>query len=328
LHLFSKPFPLKGGITLRDRIFPGPMEGILEPVFCKILVRKKLVHTWITPYFRVTTGVPNLSTMKKFLEIFDCDKMPVIVQLMGKDIELIAKTAFFINENFNIAGINLNFACPSKTVCSKGAGGALLKDPSKMRIILNRIRDLCPNLSLSVKIRMAYENPDDISAIANELQQSEVDFVFIHFRTVSEAYKKVQNRTGRFELAKKAFDKTPLFLSGDILSLDDAIELGQSKFGDGLVIARGLIKTPWLIDDVRTYYNEETVIGVTSNRAIDFFCDMLELACEDNLCWNKHYFAEIGRYLFGVKSELFSEYKRVCHQDPQGILKYFKNELN
>ncbi len=327
MHLFSEPFVLKGGVTLHDRIFPGPMEGILEPVFCKILVRKKLVHSWITPFFRVTTGIPNFSTMNKFLHIFDCEKMPVIVQLMGTDIELVAKTALFINENFNIAGINLNFACPSKTVCSKDAGGALLKNPNKMQRILNRIRDLCPDISLSVKIRMGYEDANDIYNIADELKQSEIDFVFIHFRTITENYKKVSHRCRRFKNAKEAFNNIPLFLSGDILTLEDAIELGNSKCGDGLVIARGLIKTPWLIDDIRTYFNGDKIINNSSNNALNFYCDMLQLAIEDEQCWNKHYFAEIGRYIFGVKSDAFTLYKKVCSESPNNILKYFQTEL-
>jgi tRNA-dihydrouridine synthase len=325
LHSFCSPFELKGGIQLKDRVFPGPMEGILESVFCKTLTTKGLVHSWITPFFRVTTGVPNYATINKFLDIFECDSMPVIVQLMGSNTKLLAKTAQFINNNFPIAGINFNFACPSKTVCSKNSGGALLKDPVKIREIILETKELCPNLSVSIKMRIGYENPEELIRIAPELKKCGLDFIFLHFRTIIEGYRKVSMRKERFQFAKKHFKEIPLFLSGDIMNIEDIIECANSNTGDGIVIARGLIKTPWLIEDARIYLKTGLMPTQQNFKNIHFYCDMLKLACSDSKYWNKNYFAEMGRYLFGVKSEYFKIYKEVCNQNPEDILKKFES---
>ena len=328
LHPFLTPIKLKGNTILKDRIFPAPMEGILEPAFCKVLRKRKLVHSWITPFFRVTTGVPNLSTMKRFLKAFECDKVPVIVQLMGNNIELLAKTSLFIKENFPIVGINLNFACPSKVVCSKNAGGALLKSPTFISDILSSIEEVCPDISLSIKIRMGFEMPDEIIHISKALENNKLDFVFLHHRTIVENYKKVPGRLERFKMARQAFHSTPIFLSGDIFSIDDATELGNANVGDGMVIARGLIKTPWLIDDIREYFNHGAIKENQDNRPLEFFCDMLELAVENNVNWNKNYYAEIARYLFGVKSEGFETYKKNHNNSPEEIYSCFRSKLN
>ncbi len=80
---------------------------------------------WMTPFLRLTTACPRGKHLKTFLEPFAAGGVPVTVQLMGVDPDVIGEAAARFCD-LGAAGINLNFGCPSRQVTSGGAGGGAL----------------------------------------------------------------------------------------------------------------------------------------------------------------------------------------------------------
>lgn len=74
-------------------IWPGPMEGVMSAPFVRAVNRLGLVERWMTPFLRLTTACPRGKHLKTFLEPFAAGGVPVTVQLMGVDPDVIGEAA-------------------------------------------------------------------------------------------------------------------------------------------------------------------------------------------------------------------------------------------
>lgn len=308
---FLEPLSLKGGKSLPDRILPAPMEGILSPLFTKALAKQGHVKAWITPFYRVGVGnPPRMKKLQREIQFFLDTGMPVVVQLMGTDPELISLVAERFVSIEGVTGINFNFACPSKRVNHSGGGGACLQTPDLMCKILKETESRCKGVSISAKIRSGFNDPNQSLDILPRLRDSGCEWVTVHHRTVKEAYSKVENRLPRLEKAKEAWGELPFLASGDVFGVEDVLELEQSGFCDGVVIARGLIRKPLLLGEARKalLHPERKHDGDLHQRAqaYDFMESILKTSTEDlDTFWSHKYCMELARNLFGLKDPAF-----------------------
>ena len=124
-------------------VWPGPMEGIGKGGFVNAVNHLELVDRWMTPFFRLSQELPRRSKMASFISVFQPDKIPVCVQLMGVDPVLLGEAAVCFAE-LGATEINLNFGCPSSRVVSGGAGGGALKSPDKLADFCRIVRKQLP----------------------------------------------------------------------------------------------------------------------------------------------------------------------------------------
>lgn len=231
-------------------VWPGPMEGVGKGGFITAVNRLKLVPQWMTPFFRLSHELPRRSKMCSFLEPFQQSGVPVCVQLMGTEPELLGKAAR-IFAGMDIASINLNFGCPSSRVISSGAGGGALRHPEKLADFCAVVRSfLPPELPLSVKLRAGWEFPEEMEEILPLLADSpDVSKIFFHCRTVRELYSDIapEERLRRFSRAVELSGTTPVVINGDIDSVEYAEELIRFTGAAGVMIARPWMRDPWLL---------------------------------------------------------------------------------
>lgn len=244
-----EPLPLPGGQALPNRILPGPMEGITEGSFCRTLALRSFVRCWITPFIRLTTGVPRRSRLESRLAPYQGTGLPVIVQIMGHDISLLAAAARRLTE-LGVVGIDLNCACPTKTVIGNGAGGALLRRPEWIREALLALRAACPNVGISAKLRTGFSTPAALPELMAAVREGQPDFAILHYRTVEELYRRIPNGWERLARAKEMTGNVPLLASGDIYTAADALRLWHECRVDGVAPARGLLRNPRLLCDI------------------------------------------------------------------------------
>jgi tRNA-dihydrouridine synthase len=299
-------------ITLNDGIcippvLPGPMEGIMHPLFCRAVSELRLLPCWITPFLRISTAVPRKSKIQSFLSPFTETGIPVIIQLMGVSPELLAETAARAIK-LGVSGVNLNFACPSRQVLSSGAGGALLALPEQMNAIVCAVAKECRNHSFSIKIRTGRDNYNELLDIIPAIIDCypRPDFIAVHFRTVSEMYAKVVDPYDRIISAVKLAGKVPVIANGDILSVGDAMEMFKLTKCDGVMIARGLLKDPFLIKRLTFASDDELLPDVASGRNI-FFNKVMELVrCYPDEYWRRSWLIELANYMWGGGSSEFT----------------------
>ena len=252
------------------------MEGVTEGSFCAVMSRRALVRCWITPFIRLTTGVPRLVRLRSRLSVCTDSGLPVIVQVMGTDGGLLAATAARLASISGVVGIDLNCGCPSPIVLRNGSGGRMLQNPKWIRDTLLAIRDAAPTLGVSVKLRTGFEAPEEMRDILPLVAEAKPDFVILHFRTVRERYHEVPEGWRRFDTARALLPRTVLFGSGDLFDAKRCLELSDRHGLDGCAPARGLMRTPALCRDIETLCRGEACLPKVEN--MDFLREIAEEA--------------------------------------------------
>ena len=282
------------------RFFPGPMEGVMTPLFCQAFHELNLTKGWLTPYYRVTTNIPKNARLKEFIQPYMQNNLPVIVQLMGTNPSLLAKVAENMIE-LGVKGINLNFACPSGQVIKSGTGGALLQNIPLMLDILTSIKEALPAISLSAKIRLGFADWRESEKIIPALVETKfLDFIGIHFRTVKENYLPVSDGPERLKSILALMKNVPLIASGDIFAEKDVENMLQMGCA-GVMIARGLLRNPFLIRKL-----EGNKPPIEDERQY-FFKTLQKIARLDKNLYRKAKFIEYARMMWGKDSKQFSE---------------------
>lgn len=296
-NFWLKSLPLTHGAPLPSRVFPGPMEGIMLPLYCRVFHQLKLTDCWLTPFIRISNSTYKTAALEKFITPFTVSGLPVIVQLLGRDATLLSATVEQLKA-FNIAGINFNFACPSRKVMKKSNGGKALLEPKMITLLLEKIRSIVPDLSLSVKLRSGYNSAAEMQRIIPACLTADIDFIVMHYRTVTELYQPVNNGTERLKRAVELAGTVPVIGSGDIFTLEDAENMRHESGVAGVIAARGLLRDPWLIRRI-----QGVEIAGGKDNFFKLFAELIEQ--EPELSQGRGYMLEIARNLWGVASEQF-----------------------
>lgn len=232
----------------------APMEGLTDPLMRQILTQIACdlgrPYDWsVSEFIRVTQYVlPNHVFYKYVPELYHdaytSSGTPIHVQLLGSDPVLMAENAVKACELGALA-IDLNFGCPAKTVNNHRGGSILLNEPALMKNIISQVRNQVPkNIAVSAKIRLGYENWDNINDIRHAIADSGANWLTIHARTKSQGYKPPAywNKIAQFTDLP-----IPVIANGEIWTATDAkICMAQAQTPH-LMLGRGAVTRPDLI---------------------------------------------------------------------------------
>ncbi|OPZ27137.1 MAG: tRNA-dihydrouridine synthase C [Lentisphaerae bacterium ADurb.BinA184] len=310
LHPWLERLPLAGGHALPGRILPGPMEGVTGPSFCTVLTRHGLARCWITPFIRISDAVPRRARLGERLAPFLATGLPVVAQLMGTEAALLCHTAERL-QAMGVVGIDLNCACPSRTVIGSGAGGAVLRTPQSLRQTLLALRRVCGGCGLSVKLRSGFDRADELPAILDAVAAASPDFVVLHYRTVRENYDAVAGGWERLARARAVAPALTLIGSGDITTAADALRMHAQTGVAGVAPARGLLHNPWLLDDIECACRGGRPALRTPQEKAGLLGEIAEAAAAAGR-GGAGFLVEIARHMFGEDSPLFSALSRAA----------------
>lgn len=298
-----QPLRLRAGNSLPNHILPAPMEGIASTAFCAAMAARGLVRCWITPFIRISTGVPRPARLSSRIAPFTGTGLPVVVQLMGTDVAKLAATAARLAD-LGVAGVDLNCACPSPTVVRNGAGGACLRDPSWIRDALLALRRACPDCGVSVKLRSGFHTPAEMDMVLPAVRQAAPDYAVLHFRTVSEGYQAVPAGRQRLAQARELLQDVTLLASGDLFSLEDAAASYRVGSVDGVTPARGLLRNPWLLQEIEGACNGCCPALRQASDRIELLRDIALAARAAGITRNG-FATELAAHMFGSGHMLF-----------------------
>jgi len=287
---------------LPGRVLPGPMEGITAGAFCAVMNELKLVSVWVTPFIRVAEGILRPARIRDRLRAFA--PLPVVVQVMGTDIPLLAATAGRLAIEPGVIGIDLNCACPSPTVVANGAGGGRLRHPQWIRDALLALRQACPTTGISVKVRVGMQSDEELPRICQAVREGQPDFVMMHYRTVEEQYGAARHGLRRLARARALLPGVPLFGSGDLYTAEAAARMFAVAAVDGVTPARGLVANPWLLRDIEAACRGDDVPVRTEAEKREFLRRLIAEA-ERTGTWRSGFVLEVARHQFGREHPLF-----------------------
>ncbi|MCB9668372.1 MAG: tRNA-dihydrouridine synthase [Alphaproteobacteria bacterium] len=240
------------GYRIRDvAVEPGlalaPMEGVTDLTFRR-LIRSiggcGLVHTEFIPARNLKLSIRQALD----LAMFDADEHPIAIQIYGNDPEVMAEGARIVSD-LGADILDLNMGCPSKKVCQRSGGSALMKEPDLSRRIVAAMRAATP-LPFTVKMRAGWD-PDHRNApeIARMCEEEGAEGLAVHWRTRTDLYGGVRELDTIRRV--KASVSIPVIANGDIVDAVSALQTLEATGADGLMIGRGAMRDPWVFRQIQ-----------------------------------------------------------------------------
>lgn len=224
----------------------APMQDVTGLPFMKVIARRGSPDFFFTEFIRVhahsRVSPEILSSITE-----KPDERPVFAQLIGENLDDLRRVAREMN-SYPISGLDLNMGCPAPRVYRKNVGGGLLREPEKIRKIIEVLGEETKFL-LSVKMRIGFEDDRFFEPILEILTDSQVGLVSIHARTVKGGYKSAPS----YGHVKKAvrYLRCPVLLNGSVETGTHALSLREGTGAHGIMIGRAAIRNPWVFRQIR-----------------------------------------------------------------------------
>ena len=238
-----------GNYQIKGKVVLAPMAGITSEGYRKYL-NSFGVDICVTEMVSDMGLIYQNKETESYVK-FEKDQVLTGLQLFGSNpgnIQRACTIALKINPNIDF--IDVNMGCPVPKVTKTGAGSALMLNPKLAGDIIRALKEVTDK-PVTAKIRLGY-NEVNFKDVIKELENAGVDAIGIHARTRKELY----SGTPHFELLKDLRKEmsVPLMVSGNIYTLDDAINAINITGAEAVMVARGGVGNPFLITQIKHYY--------------------------------------------------------------------------
>ena len=235
------------------KVVLAPMAGITSFSYRKLMQKYGVALS----YTEMISDCGLIYGNKETSELLytDGSEGPLAVQLFGGSKETLVK-GIEILESMNIPYdiLDLNLACPVYKVTRNNGGSSWLKD---LVLLEEMIKEVVKKSSkpVSCKIRLGWDDSHiNVDEVCKILQDNGVSLIAIHARTTKQGY----TGKARYEELKnvRSILHIPFLISGDIFTVDDAINAMQITGADGVMIARGGTGNPLLVKEINSSFAE------------------------------------------------------------------------
>ncbi len=240
-----------GSIELKGNVILAPMAGITNLAYREFMKQFGVALTYTEMVSDCGLIYGNKETYK-YLETSSKER-PTAIQLFGGSKETLLQALDIIqNGNYNYDFIDINLGCPVPKVTKTGAGSMWLKREDELFEMMSALVK-ASNKPVTAKIRLGWDdNSINVENVVKLLEKAGVAMIAIHPRTRNQLYSGKANYE-RIKDIKKDLH-IPLVISGDIFTLESAIEAQKLTNADGIMVARGALGNPYLITQIDEYF--------------------------------------------------------------------------
>jgi len=236
------------------KIFLAPLSGITSHSFriiCKEYGADVLLSEMVSADGIIRGNKKSLNML-----YFTEKERPFGVQIFGSESFIIAEAAKIVSK-YNPDFIDINFGCPVRKIVQKGAGAALLKNPKKIKEIVETVLNNV-NIPVTAKIRSGWDvNHIICIELSKIFEKIGVSAVTIHPRTKSMMFKDKSDWSLIKDIKRNV--NIPVIGNGDIFNCFDAKKMFDETNCDHIMIGRGALGNPWIFKNIKNYLNNGIV---------------------------------------------------------------------
>jgi tRNA-dihydrouridine synthase len=225
-------------------LLSSPLQGFTDAIFRN--AQQKFfggIDTYYAPYIRYNRKMVIKGSYQRDLNPDANTNIILIPQVMTADADEFIYTIKYI-QSLGYSELNWNLGCPYPMVTNSGMGSGLICNTEKIDHILHRAHNET-DVTISMKMRLGYENSDEILRAIPILEKYPLKNIAIHARLGKQLYKGGVDLEG----FQKCLDiaKHTLYYNGDITSVS-AFNKMRAQFPsvEYFMIGRGLIADPFL----------------------------------------------------------------------------------
>lgn len=264
-----------GDIEIKNPIVIAPMAGISNNAFREICYKfgAGLV------YAEMVSDKAIVYENEKSLEMTYTSQVehPIAMQLFGGDVDTMVQAAKYLDTHSDCDIIDINLGCPVTKIVKGKAGSYLLKD---MDFTVNLVKAVVDSVKkpVTVKMRLGWSE-DSINCIelGKRLEAVGVKAIALHGRTRSQLYQGKAN----WDMVKKLKESVsiPVIGNGDVKSAQEAIMRLKETGCDGIMIGRGAIGNPFLIKELSSIFEKDSVEIPRDKERLAMCMDHAERLC-------------------------------------------------
>ena len=248
------PFKL-GSLILPSNIFCAPLAGCSDLPFRR-MTKKYNPGLLFCEMVKMDALVRHDPHTLRYLD-YEPFMHPIGAQLCGSKPHLAGPSAKII-EDLGFDVVDLNCGCPVDKVTKDGSGSGLLKNPERIgEIISNMVAAV--RIPVTVKIRIGWDMQHLIAPqVVQIAEQAGASAVCIHGRTRAQGYKGPAN-WDYIKECKQVAKQIPIIGNGDIFNAESAEKIFAHTGCDAILLARGTLGQPWLVEDIYRHFAGITV---------------------------------------------------------------------
>lgn len=231
----------------KKRIILAPMQGLVDDVMRDLLTRIGGFDECVTEFVRITHTVHSRATWRRYMPELEhgCRTFAgthCTLQLLGSDAENMAVNALEA-VRFGAGKIDLNFGCPAPTVNKHQGGAVLLREPERLRQIVQTVRSaLPPQIPLTAKMRLGYHDKSLALDCALALEAGGAALLTVHARTKEEGYEPPAHWHWVAKIREAV--AIPVVANGDVFSLQDYLAICRESGCTDVMLGRGAVMVP------------------------------------------------------------------------------------
>jgi tRNA-dihydrouridine synthase len=240
----------------------APMQGLTNRALRGFFIERVRPDVVFTEFVRVKASTRKNISGNDRQEVLSCTgQVPLVVQLIGSDAAALLAAAATVQE-LGAAHLNINLGCPYGRMTGNACGGGLLRDPERLAPILRDLRTAIRG-TFSVKARAGFADPSELFDLLPLFEESGIDFLVIHPRTVTQRYAGQADHRITAEVVRRT--RLPVIANGDIFTAADGHRVLTETNAVGLMLGRGAINDPFLFERLRG--NASAEIDASARRA-------------------------------------------------------------
>ncbi len=229
---------------MKDILLSSPLQGFTDFRF-----RNAFHHyfggidTFYAPYIRLNGKMIIKNSYQRDLLPENNNVSELIPQVMTNNVD---EFLFVVNyiQSLGYQELNWNLGCPYPMVTKRGMGSGLIKESDKIDEILHRVHQES-NVVVSMKMRLGYDNPEEILETLPILDKYPIKNIAIHARIGKQLYKGGVHLDAFENVLENT--KHKIYYNGDITTVAGFQEM-KARFPsiNHWMIGRGLIADPFL----------------------------------------------------------------------------------